>query len=133
MPKRRDWGHHSLTWHLSAGWEERLKHALALLEELLGRQQPVEAALVDEDARRLGGLLAHHLGLEGPVEDLAVPREDLLLHLRVEALRVCNTTPDALRTSATPIESGAKKPASNPVNRGGKERRYPGGGRPCRR
>lgn len=114
MPKRRDWGHHSLTWHLSAGWEERLKHALALLEELLGRQQPVEAALVDEDARRLGGLLAHHLGLEGPVEDLAVPREDLLLHLRVEALRVCNTTVPH-QTHSEPAQLPLNREPRNPL------------------
>ena len=95
-----------LTWQLNAGWEERLEHALALLEELLGGELAVEAELVDEDARRLDCLLAHHLGLEGPVEDLAVPRKDLLLHLRVEALRVCSTT--------RRIEPRAKKLALNP-------------------
>jgi len=103
-----------LTWQLNAGWEERLEHALALLEELLGGEQAGEAELVDEDARRLDGLLAHHLGLEGPVEDLAVPRKDLLLHLRVEALRVCSTTRH--------IEPSAKKLALNPRNRGGRGR-----------
>ena len=78
-----------LTWQLNAGWEERLEHALALLEELLGGEQAGEAELVDEDARRLDGLLAHHLGLDGPVEHLAVPPQDLLLHSRVEPLRIC--------------------------------------------
>lgn len=63
-----------LTWQLGAGWEKSLEHALALLKELLGGEQAVEAALVDEDAGGLGRLLAHHLGLERPVEHLAVPR-----------------------------------------------------------
>lgn len=76
------------TWHGNAGGQELLEHDLALLEELLRCEQAGEAALLEQDARGLGGRLAHHLRLDGPVEHLAVPRQDLLLHRRVEPLRV---------------------------------------------
>lgn len=78
-----------LTWHGNAGGQELLEHGLALLEELLRGEQAGEAELLKQDARGLGRGLAHHLGLHGPVEHLAVPLQDLLLHRRVEPLRIC--------------------------------------------
>jgi hypothetical protein len=55
-------------------------------------EQAVQAALLEEDTRRLGRGLAHGLGLDRPVEHLAVPRQDLLLHRRVHHLRMCTHT-----------------------------------------
>jgi len=76
------------TWHGNAGGQEHLEHDLALLEELLRGEQAGEVEFLKQDARGLGRGLAHHLGLHGPVEHLAIPLQDLLLHRRVEPLRI---------------------------------------------
>lgn len=78
-----------LTWHGLTSGEKILQHSLPLFEEALGGEEAGEAGLLHEDMGRLDGLLPHHLRLQRPVERLPEPRQDPLLHHRVERLRVC--------------------------------------------
>ena len=54
------------TWHELSRWEQQIQLGLALPQELLGGQAPLQAAVLDQDPRRVQRYFAHHLFLAGP-------------------------------------------------------------------
>mmetsp|Transcript_76715 Transcript_76715/g.211942 ORF Transcript_76715/g.211942 Transcript_76715/m.211942 type:complete len:301 (+) Transcript_76715:119-1021(+) len=76
------------SWHQSSLHKQRVQQLLALGHKRLRGDLPREPQLVDQDLRRLHGLLAHHLRLQVPRESLAEAVHDLLLGDGVRALCV---------------------------------------------